>query len=125
MKLSFGMIFSIILIIFFIALAFYVIPKFLDWQDSAKVGIFINELQTDVEKMWKADQGSQELEYSLPTEMEEVCFRDSELYFKPIGVGGSFDYTEIGHVDVSDFCIEVVDGKVSLTIKKDFGRKRV
>ena len=121
MKLSFGMIFSIFLIIVFLAFAFYVIPKFLNLQENITIKKFIDDFQNDVDKMWKSAQGSQEVEYSLPTEIEEICFRNSELYFKPIGVGGDSDYTEIEHLDVTDgFCIESVYGKIKMTIKKDF-----
>ena len=75
-KLSFGMIFSIILIIIFLVFAFYVIGKFLDMKGSVEAGKFIGSLQTDVDKMWKSSQGSQELEYSVPSGIEQVCFAD-------------------------------------------------
>ena len=38
--ISFGMVFSIIMIIIFISFAFYAIQKFLDLQNSAQVGKF-------------------------------------------------------------------------------------
>ena len=121
MKLSFGMIFSIFLIIIFLAFAFYVIPKFLDLQKNITTKKFIEDFQNDVDKMWKSTQGSQEVEYSLPTKIEEICFRNSELYFKPIGVGGDSDYKEMEHLNVADnFCIKSSDGKIKMTIKKDF-----
>ena len=121
MKLSFGLIFSIVLIIFFIAFAFYVIPKFLDFQDKIKVGKFVDEFGADVERMWRGNQGSQELEYILPDKIKEVCFdEDARVFFKPFGVGGDFDYAEIEHLDIDSFCLDVVDGKVNIVIKKDF-----
>lgn len=121
MKLSFGMIFSIFLIIVFLAFAFYVIPKFLDLQENITTKKFIDDFQNDVDKMWKSTQGSQEIEYSVPSGIEKICFRDSELYFKPIGVGGNSDYTKIEHLDVADdFCVKSSDGRIKMTIKKDF-----
>ncbi len=74
MKLSFGMIFSIILIIIFIAFAFYAILKFLDLQDSIKTAQFSDDLQYDINKMWKSSQGSQPREYLLPSKIKSVCF---------------------------------------------------
>lgn len=123
MKLSFGMIFSIFLIIIFIAFAFYVIPKFLGFQNQISVGKFIDEFKSDVEKMWKSTQGSQELEYSLPEKITEVCFNDeSKVYFKPLGVGEGFDYMKIEHLDVgTGLCIDSSNGEIKMTIKKDFG----
>ncbi|MDP2628493.1 MAG: hypothetical protein Q8P15_01190 [Nanoarchaeota archaeon] len=123
LNLSFGMIFSIFLIIFFLGFAFYIIPKFLGFQDDAKIGSFVNDFQNDVNKMWKSTKGSQVVEYSLPKKVSEICFDEkSRIYFNPFGSGGNFDYSETEHLDVqSDSCFEVVDGKISMTIKKDFG----
>ena len=122
LNLSFGMIFSIFLIVIFIALAFYVIPKFLNFQDKISVGKFIDDFENDIDKMWKSTQGSKTIEYSLPLEIEEICFdKKLRIYFKPLGVGGDFDYTEIKHIGILEKdCFDVVEGKLSLTIKKDF-----
>ena|SRR3990172_2843087 len=148
-NLSFGMIFSIIMIIVFISFAFYAIGKFLDLQKSAKTGQFIDFLENDVEKMWRSEQGSQEKTYNLPTSVDYVCFADfnepaapstaremySELrfsyfdeenmFFYPVGSAG-IDGTKIDNLDLigitaseNPYCIEVRDGKVSLTIKKE------
>lgn len=122
LKLSFGMIFSIFLIIIFLAFAFYVIPKFLGFQDTLKLGSFIKEFQSDIDKMWKSSQGSQEVEYNLPKEITRICFDEqTRLYFQPLGVGGNLDYKTIQHLNVANnFCIDVIDGKLSAIIKKDF-----
>ena len=63
MKISFGMIFSIILIIVFIAFAFYAIKKFLDIQETAQIETFVNKLQGNIDKMWRSSQGSEEIQY--------------------------------------------------------------
>ena len=47
MQMSFGMIFSIILIIVFISFAFYVIKKVLDAQRKAEIGLFIEKSNPD------------------------------------------------------------------------------
>ena len=58
----------------------------------------------------------------LPLEIEEICFdKKLRIYFKPLGVGGDFDYTEIKHIGILEKdCFDVDEGKLSLTIKKDF-----
>ena len=135
MKLSFGMIFSIILIIIFLAFSFYAISKFLGLQRIAQVGQFVEGLQTDVDKMWKGSQGSQEVEYILPKKIKEICFTDDEyenLFFSPRGSSEGMDSIEIKHIDIekiteneNPFCIKNTDGKVKIIIKKSFGEELV
>ena len=64
-KLSFGMIFSIILIIVFLAFAFYAIKVFLGIQNTAQIGKFISDLKSDVDRVWKSTESSEEKEYNL------------------------------------------------------------
>ena len=78
MKISFGMIFSIILIIIFISFAFFAIKKFIGIQDAMKIGQFGDQLQSDIDKLWRGSQGSQEVEYFIPSKIESVCFVDDE-----------------------------------------------
>lgn len=75
-NMSFGMIFSIILIILFLAFAFYAIKKLLDIQEKMTIANFIDDLSTDVDEMWKGSQGSQPKTYNLPKKIEYVCFID-------------------------------------------------
>jgi len=149
-KLSFGMIFSIILIIIFIVFAFYAIQKFLSIKDSVEIGKFVNDLQDDVNKMWTSSQGSQEEEYFIPSKVEQVCFidynsasrgEDSEIYrslkqvsygnenifFYPLGSGKGLDATRIEHLDIekitsekNPYCIESKKGKIKILISKNF-----
>lgn len=150
MKLSFGMIFSIILIIVFISFAFYAIQKFLWIQDAVKVGQFVDGLKSDVNKMWNAQKGSDEFEYFLPKKIESVCFVDyssskkgvnQELYdklkqfyyeyenliFYPGGSAEGANAFNIEHINLekiteneNPFCIENTKGKIKMTIKKGY-----
>ena len=148
-KLSFGMIFSIILIIFFIAFAFFAIQKFLGLGDTINVGKFADDFQSNVDKLWKGSQGSQELEYSLPKKIKWVCFvnlleskegpyidfyeefgkyvSDKNLFFYPVG-SVELNGLKIEHIDFekitekeNPFCVENINGKVKIGIEKDFG----
>ena len=155
MKLSFGMIFSIILIIIFISFAFFAIQKFLDIQNSVQVGKFGNDFQSNIDKIWKGSQGSEKKEYSLPKKINYVClidyssdekgpnmnfyreleqayYENENLFFYPIGSAQGLNAKEIKHIDLekiteneNPFCIENIDGKVNLIIKKDFGETLV
>ena len=149
-NLSFGMIFSIILIVVFIAFAFYAIGKFLDLQKSAKTGQFISAFEEDIDRMWRSSQGSQEIEYSLPTSVDYLCFadfgrekegirkdfynnlrlvhfEDENIFFYPVGSSGGVNSAEIDNIDIAGitgrenpYCIRNIKGKVKLTIKKGF-----
>lgn len=151
LKLSFGMIFSIILIIVFLAFAFFAVQKFLGLGDSAQITKFRNDLQSDIDKIWQTTQGSQQEEYFLPSEIRYVCFTDyssekqgqyqdfhdelnqvyygaENMFFYPVGSAGGLDSTEMKHVALGDiiknenpYCIQNIDGKIKLTLKKNFG----
>jgi len=155
MRLSFGMIFSIFLIVVFLAFAIFAIQKFLGLQSSVQVAKFVDDLQSDIDKMWRGSQGSIEKEYNLPKEMVHVCFTDygsnkkgehnniydtlrqtyfenENLFFDPIGSGQGLDSLEINHINLqktteseNPFCLEKINGKIKLTIKKDFGESLV
>jgi hypothetical protein len=124
LKLSFGMIFSIILIIIFLAFAFYAIKTFLGIQNSANIGIFLDDLQKDANKIWQSSQGAQEVEYRLPEKIEYICFADyaakegygrhaskfrelkqtfwenENLFLWPVGSGNGLDSAQIIHIDI-------------------------
>ena len=155
LKLSFGMIFSIILIIIFIAFSFYAVQKFIDIQKSVQIGKFANDFQNDIDKIWKGSQGLQKKEYFLPKKISFVCLTDyssnerglnrnfydelklvyyenENLFFYPIGSAEGFDAREMKHLDLiktteteNPLCVENIEGKISLTIQKDFNEALV
>jgi len=132
MKLSFGMIFSIILIIIFIAVAIYAILKFLGIQDSVKIAQFEDDLQSDIDKMWKGSQGSQEVEYSLPAKIKSVCFKDDEYENLVFRADKFIEGIKINHIDIEktlagedSFCIDNVNRKLKMRIKKEYGEALV
>jgi len=154
-KLSFGMIFSIILIVIFLSFAFYVIQKFLDIKNSVEVGKFVEDLQNDVDKMWKSSQGSQEREYLISSKVEQVCFidydsagrgensglyqelkqvyyGDENVFFYPVGSGNGLDTKEIKHLNIekitqekNPYCIKSQKEKINVTISKNFSEDLV
>jgi len=143
MEMSFGMIFTIISVIIFIAFAVYAISIFLNSQKSIQAESFANELQNDIDKMWQGS-GQQEKTYSVPGKIEYVCFinfnspadnmeeiysklklfsDEGNLFFYPHDYEGK----EIQHIDLqkttvqkNPLCIQNNNG-VKITIKKDFG----
>lgn len=156
MKLSFGMIFSIILIIVFLTFAFYVIKLLLQSQSQSKVLIFKEDLENDIDKIWRGSGSLRDPDgYKLPRKVELACFIDfsapsrgdnqdlfiklrqvyyefENLIFYPIGSAQGLNAVEIKHINIENitrkenpYCIENIDGKVILTIKRDYGEEGV
>ena len=131
MKISFGMIFSIILIIIFVSFAFFAVKKFMGIQDAMKIGQFGDRLQSDIDKLWRGSQGSQEVEYFLPSKIESVCFVDDEYENLVFHSESFIEGKKIDNIDIEkiteegDFCIDVIKGKIKMTIKKDYGEALV
>ena len=150
MQISFGMIFSIILIVFFLAFAFFGIRAFLGVQGSGETAKFLNDFQSDVEKVWKSSQSSSENEeYTLPAEKSFACFVDfsssargskgsiynelkrasygkENIVFYPLDFEGTesaeIKYINLGTITENEnpFCISNIDGKVKLRLTKGF-----
>ena len=135
MELSFGMIFSIILIIIFIVFAIYGIGKFLNLQKNIQTKTFVDNLNFDIDKLWKS-QGSQPVEYPLPANVEKICFSEDEfekdinLEIRGEKLMGAYN---IKHAKISeDFskgtggnCVSVENRKIFLQLEKDYGEALV
>jgi hypothetical protein len=131
MQISFGVIFSIFLIIVFITFAIYGIGKFLELKNIAEVEDFKIKFQGDIEKMWEGS-GNQEVTagpYYLPEKIKQVCFVNDEyenMYFVP----GNFEGEMLENIDftktlsgLEPLCISTSDGKISITISKAYDNK--
>ncbi len=149
LDLSFGMIFSIFLIIVFLAFAFYVIKSFLTINEGAQVGSFVNDLQNDVDKAWKGFQSSELVTYDVPNAVEKVCvvnlagkgigsnanlfdelYRFSSdpsdnLFFYPFG-DLQIKEAKLKNINLASitsnenpYCFSATNGKVSIKIVKD------
>jgi hypothetical protein len=149
LKISFGMIFSIILIIVFLAFGFYAIKTFLGFQDQAKLEKFSDDLQSDVDRVWRSSESSENKEYSIASGVDFVCFIDSDsdaagensvlyselkyatprgenLVFYPVETSEAGS-SEIKYIDIekttaeeNPFCLEVRNQKISLILQKEF-----
>ncbi len=72
--MSFGMIFSIILIVFFLVVAFIAIKAFLGWKTCADVGLFFDGLDKNVKIVLSSTYANMAFNSSLPSSIEYVCF---------------------------------------------------
>ncbi len=122
LKISFGMIFSVILVILFLAFAFLAVQKFLNFQKDVTAKKFYEGLKNDVKKVWTSTQSSEKVVYLIPRGTKQVCFKNEpyknvylyEEHPKP----GEF----IKHLKIeNNFCISVLDGKVTFILEKNYG----
>jgi hypothetical protein len=148
--LSFSMIFSIILIVFFIVAGFIAIRALMTNMDNMDIGSFFKELQTSIDDAWNSDSASFTFDYNLPSKIEYVCLinlsapiKDANnneksiySYLKETNYGSSdnlFIYspekqyditkTKIKHIDISyknPICFQTINKKVSIKIEKKF-----
>ena len=74
-QISFGMIFSIILIVMFLVVAFITIKSFFGVRCSAEEGIFLKDLQNEVDRIWRGSGAQKTFEGDiLGCEIDYVCF---------------------------------------------------
>jgi len=155
LKLSFGMIFSIIMIIIFLIFAFYGIKTFLRIQNTTQTGKFLNDIQSDIDRIWKSAESSETKEYNLPSKINYACFidfsisakgensllynelkktyyGDENLIFYPLFGYSNMDSTEIKNINLTEiikdenpFCIENTNGKVKLSLIKKLNEAQV
>ncbi len=134
MKMSFGMIFSIFLIVIFLTFAIYAIIKFINMQHLIQIELFKDNLQADINQMWQSQYGSQPKEYYLPNKINAVCFLDDDyqnLIFEPDTL---IERDNIDNINITfitsegeedPFCIPNIEGKVKMTLVKDYGETLV
>lgn len=134
MKISFGMIFSIILIIIFIGVAIYGITQFLALKDSAQIGKFKDDLQGEINNIWNSGIGKQTFSGSLPGKIERVCFAKEEEGFKmnlyEDAEGFSSNDFDIDNAEVAEdadtedddgLCFPNEGGSISIRLEKGEG----
>ena len=73
-QISFGMIFSIIIVIATVAVGFYVINYFLDMSSCTKTSLFLDSLTNEVDKAWTGDKTQTVFKGNLPSGITYVCF---------------------------------------------------
>lgn len=74
LRISFGMIFTIILIIFLLAFAFASIRKSVVRHDEILAAKFIHDLKVDIQEVWVSQQALIKVKYKLPEDINEFYF---------------------------------------------------
>ncbi len=128
MKITFSMIFSIILIIAFITFAIYGIVKFLLIIRFANIETFKDKFQEEINSVWDSQSFDDILSYQIPKKIEQVCFKEDEyenMYFIP----DLYEGEVIKNIDMEktlsssnenpkSLCIESLNGKINIRIQK-------
>ena len=99
--MSFGVIFSIILIVFILVVAGIAINHFLGLKKCTQLGLFIEDVQGDVDKAWNSQKFIDEKSYTLPSNLDYVCFANLS---NPLKGGGmeSEVYSDISLYELSN-----------------------
>lgn len=145
LEISFGMIFSIIIIIGVLATSFYVIQYFMKISKCSTVGLFYEGLQDETNKAWQGTTSKTLFTGTVPSSATYVCFgnmtvgseqidqgRHDELYrLYRVSQSNSFMYPaqkscpsvgdhKINHANVQKFfCVKNNQGQVKISLEKD------
>jgi len=153
--LSFSVIFSLLLIIFFIIIAFIAIKAFLNTKNCAQMGMFVDDLGDEVKRAWDSQKNSFWFESQLPSKIELICFanlskvakgkykfveesigvyksRGHNLFFYPPEKSCQMPSHLIEHLDMekitaeqNPYCIENDGDLIRLRIEKGFNERYV
>lgn len=140
--LSFGMIFSIILIAAIIAVGFYTISYFLNLGKCTEVSLFYDDFQKAVNRAWNSEIARDEFSGSLPSGIESVCIgglnsgnsiflkevtelrrfrsQNANTFLYPVKKACNQAFANIEHIDIEDSfrCFPVVNKKVKIKLDK-------
>jgi len=104
--LSFGMIVSIILIVFFVVAAFMGIRAFLSYQQCATLGMFTDDLQSGpegIDTAWYADSATFNFSSGVPSGVKYVCFMNLTSPVKNANNEEKNMYSIIQHSAIPDY----------------------
>lgn len=141
LEISFGVIFSIIIIIATIAIAGYFIQKFISTSGCVDVQLFYSDIQKEVDSVWKSPIAQNPFTINAPRGIEAVCFgnlsiglptayKDLEkyssvsenvfLYPTKKACSGQNAYAKIEHIHPEVLvCAPVVNGKIAIVFSKE------
>ena len=148
MGMPFSVIFSVILIAIFLAVAIYAIMHFMGIKKCAEVGLFIDDFENAVDSAWNSQSSSKTFTSSLPSRIQYVCFADlnedvniatfreiheklqensdysDNMFFYP-QEKDCIESKKILHINAgleekNPNCLAVVNGKIAIKLEKGF-----
>jgi hypothetical protein len=131
MKISFNLIFAIILIVIFIVFGIFAIKKFVITQERVGAADFISNIEEEISNTLRQQNTVQQETFTVPKGVEEVCFKyqqpnsgNPNMYSVPEGIIEGW-IEGINWVETNPngekFCIGVNDqGKISISFSIDY-----
>lgn len=138
-SLSFGTIFSIIVIIAIIGVAVYAITYFVGLKKCTEISLFYKNLQDKTDQAWSSDSVSDMFVGTLPTDIEKVCFgnvsmapagpeytalkvyarQNANVFMYPPKEACETKHVALKHAKFNSFfCVPVDDGRLRVSMKK-------
>jgi hypothetical protein len=153
MDLPFTWIFAILLIIVFIMVGVYGIKYFLNLSTCSNIGLSYDQLQKEIDQVYQSSSSEKNVEISFPG-LTMICFGnlsreikgssdvydqlmiykglDLNTFLLPPGKSCNMETKKLKHIDLDNttslenpHCIEIVDDKATLRLKKDYYSKAV
>ncbi len=128
MKISFNLIFAIILIVVFIMVGVFGVKKFIQVNNDLEAANFQSAVQEEINELLGEPGGSQQESFEVPKSVEEICFEnqptgsnESNFYSVPEGIiqdvldGVDWSNTNPGG---DKLCIPVENGEVSFLFQR-------
>jgi uncharacterized protein (UPF0333 family) len=136
------MIFSILIIVVTIAVAFYVIKEFFLTSNCTEIKALSDHLQQEVDTVWRSAAAQIAYKKSLPSSVKTVCFgnprtwnantyrvetetfasyRDTEnnFFIYPVKCGKATSVRQLSHVSINKgFCVPISNSTLKLTLSK-------
>lgn len=100
--MSFGVIFSIILIVFILVVAGIAVNHFLGLKKCTQIGLFIEDFAEeggDIDTAWNSQKFIDEIDYALPSNLDYVCFANLSNSIK----GGSIESKVYSDISIYKF----------------------
>lgn len=148
--MSFGWIFSLILIVFFIFAAIYGIKAFLNMANCTKVGLFYESLQDSIDEAYRSSSTDIEIEVNVPG-IKQICFANlsekitgplaaydaisiyegynANTYLVPPEKGCTMPYKNLNRLNISKttqaknpLCFDITDGGKIRIVKEYYDK---
>lgn len=145
LQISFGMIFSIIIIIATLAVSGYVIYYFVNLSNCTNVGLFYKSIEERVNEAWNSPITRSNFEANIPGGVKYVCFGNlsltpradsreqfenlvkyrssgANMFLYPVvnPCGNYLPNYKLDNAQAKEFfCLPVKSGKINIVIQKD------
>lgn len=122
-----GTFFAIAIILIVILLGVWGVNKYLKNRPQTLLEEFPEKLQEDINDVKNSTRSWRQVDYGLPKNFTEVCFKNRERDNLILKSGSGSIMKRVENVDLAnitknaenrEFCVEVVDGDVEMILEK-------